>query len=272
MPAGRPNVGKSSLANRLVGDDRQLVSEIPGTTRDAVDIRMQFGQDSYLLVDTPGMRRKRSIGERVERYSVVAALRSLERSDVAIVVLDCSLSFSHQDARLLNLAHEKGRGLLVVVNKTDLLDPGALREYLDELKHGMRFVEYAPVLSVSALTGKAARKILPQVKAIYQHASSRFTTGDLNRFVAEVTARQLPPVIKGRRAKIFYIAQTDVNPPTFVAWVNDPNRLPESYRRYLDRQLVHATNWRFAAALVFSGAQRREQKARAPVRPKRKKH
>jgi GTP-binding protein len=234
---GRPNVGKSSLANQLVGQATQIVSEIAGTTRDAVDIAFEHQGQAIVLVDTPGVRRKVRISERLERFGVVAAFRSLDRADVAVVVLDASLSYADQDARLLRLAHDRGRPLVVAVNKADLWTAGQRDHYLDLLKHGLRFVAYAPVVVLSALTGQGVNQLLPAVLKVHAAAGERVGTGDLNRLFADALERQLPPVIKGRRGKLFFVTQTKVHPPTFVAWVNDPERFPESYRRYLDHRL-----------------------------------
>jgi GTP-binding protein len=234
---GRPNVGKSSLANALSGEDRQIVSTTPGTTRDAVDIAVRNRGTTYLLVDTPGMRRKRSVVERLERMSVVAAMRSLERADVAMVLLDGSEPFSDQDARLLRLVRDRGRGLCVAVNKIDLWKPGQRKEYTDALVHGMRFVAYAPVLEVSALTGKGVDRVLPAAQRVHRSTHKRVATADLNRFVSESLSQLQPPLVRGKRAKIFYITQAEVDPPTFIAWVNDPTRVPKNYQRYLENRL-----------------------------------
>jgi GTP-binding protein len=234
---GRPNVGKSSLANALSGEERQIVSTTPGTTRDAVDIVIRNRETTCLLVDTPGVRRKRSITKQLERMSVVAAIRSLERANVAMVVLDGSEQFADQDARLLRLVQDRGRGLCVVVNKIDLWNRSQREKYRDALAHGMRFVAYAPVIEVSALTAKRVDLILPMAQRVHQSAHKRIATADLNRFVSDSLSRLQPPVVRGKRAKIFYITQAEVNPPTFVAWVNDPTRVPQNYQRYLENRL-----------------------------------
>ncbi len=234
---GRPNVGKSLLANSLAGQQRQIVSRIAGTTRDAVDIPITCEGSQFMLVDTPGVRRRSRISERLERYSVVAALRSLERADVAVVVLDGVEPFADQDARLLRLAHDRGRALVVAVNKSDLWDGDGRRAYLDRLKHGMRFVDYAAVIVLSALTGEGTRRLLPEVRRAFDAAGVRIGTGDLNRLVEDALERQQPPLVRGRRGKIFYVTQAGTHPPTFVAWVNDPHKFSVSYLRYLDHRL-----------------------------------
>jgi GTP-binding protein len=234
---GRPNVGKSSLCNALAGEDRQMVSSVPGTTRDAVDVALSREGIACLLVDTPGVRRKRSVVQKLERMSVVAALRSLERADVAVVVLDATEAFTDQDARLLRLVHDRGRGLVVAVNKTDLWKAKQRAEYLESLKHGMRFVSYAHVATVSALKGSEVNRLLPAAMRALQSLQTRISTSDLNQFVAQANEQYQPPMVKGRRAKIYYLTQTDVCPPTFVAMVNDPRRVPRSYRRFLENRL-----------------------------------
>ncbi|MBW2702827.1 MAG: ribosome biogenesis GTPase Der [Deltaproteobacteria bacterium] len=234
---GRPNVGKSSLANHLAGMPRQMVSKIAGTTRDAVDIRIEGKGGTWLLVDTPGVRRRRSIDQRVEYTGVVAALRSLERADVGLLVLDGEEGYTDQDARLAGLIESRGRGLVVLVNKTDLWEADRRENLRKEIAYGFRFVGHAPILEVSALTGAGMTKVLPAAKRIFANAGRRATTGELNRFIAEAMERQQPPVIKGRRAKIYYLTQTGSNPPAFVAFVNNPARLPNHYRKYLENQL-----------------------------------
>jgi GTP-binding protein len=234
---GRPNVGKSSLANRLVGQRRQIVSEVAGTTRDAVDIPLEHGDQAFLMVDTPGVRRRVRISENVERYSVVAALRSLGRADVAVVVIDAGEPFSDQDARLLSLAQDRGRSIVVAVNKCDLWKGDDRKTFLKDLTYSMRFAAYVPVLPVSALTGRGIERLLPEVCTVRQAAGVRLGTGDLNRLVEDAVERQQPPVIKGRRGKIFYATQTGVYPPIFIFWVNDPKRFSVAYRRFLDHRL-----------------------------------
>ncbi len=260
---GKPNVGKSSLANKLLGESRQMVSTIAGTTRDAVDLPFEHASKKYLLVDTPGVRRKGRISEKLERYSVVAAFRSMERSHVAIVVLDGSEPFADQDARLLRLVHDRGRALVVAVNKTDLWDSEKRKKYTDQLKHGMRFVRYAPVVYLSALTGKGLGKLLPQVQMVWKNSGVRLGTGELNRLVEQAVERQQPPVIKGRRGKIYYVTQAGVHPPTFIAWVNDPSRFSVSYRRYLDHQFRERFSFKGTALKLVLKARTKNKKGRA---------
>jgi len=267
---GRPNVGKSSLANRLSGGQRQIVSATPGTTRDAADISLEQDGISCLLVDTPGVRRRARISMKLEQYSVMAALRSLERADVAVVVLDGTETFSDQDARLLSIVNDRGRGLVIAVNKIDQLEePGTMKKYMEELVHGVRFVSYAPVLRLSAMTGRGLGRLLPECNKVARNLFQRISTGDLNRLVLEALSKHQPPLVKGRRAKIYYITQAEVKPPTFVASVNDPSRLPQHYRSYLENQLREKfafvgvpLRWRFRKR----GESGEKNKARRPKR------
>jgi GTP-binding protein len=233
---GRPNVGKSSLANGLVGQDQQIVSSIAGTTRDAVDIPLEHKGQKFLLVDTPGVRRKSRISQKLERYSVLAALRSLERSDVAVLVLDGTEPFADQDARLLRLSHDRGRALVVAVNKCDLVPEKERKRYLKELSYGMRFVDYAKVIEVSARTGCGSKKLFSAVTRAYRSSFVRIGTGALNVLIQEAVERQSPPMIKGRRGKILYATQAAIRPPTFIIWVNDPKRIKDNYRKYLEHR------------------------------------
>lgn len=234
---GRPNVGKSSIANRLLGQERQLVSDIPGTTRDAVDLTLEQGGIRCLLVDTPGVRRKARVHENMERASVMAALRSLERADVAGLVLDSTQPFSDQDARLLAMAQERGICILALVNKVDALSARQRIDYQSQLRHGMRFAPYVPILECSAKTGLNVEGVLPTARDAIQQADHRIPTGELNRFFGDVIEKHEPPLLKGKRAKIYFLTQTNVRPPTFVLMVNDATRIAESYRRYLENQL-----------------------------------
>ncbi len=234
---GRPNAGKSSLANRLLGAERQIVSAEPGTTRDAVDIHFEHQGVRYVLIDTPGVRRRSRIHKRLEVLSVMAALRTLERTDVAILVADGSEDFSEQDQRLAHLALERGRGLIIAVNKCDLWSSARKRTYLDALDHALRFARFVPRFTVSARTGVGVPALLPAATEVFSWCNRRITTGEINRFLEVATEHVSPPSIKGRRARLYYLAQTSVRPPTFVCSVNNPALVTDSYRRYLARSL-----------------------------------
>lgn len=272
---GRPNAGKSSLANRLLGTERQLVSAEPGTTRDAVDIHFEHQGVRYVLIDTPGVRRRSRVHRRLEILSVMAALRTLERTDVAILVADGSEDFSEQDQRLAHLALERGRGLIIAVNKCDLWSNDRRKTYLDALDHAVRFARFVPRFAVSARTGVGVSALLPAAAEVFSWCNRRITTGEINRFLEAAAESVSPPSIKGRRARLYYIAQTSVRPPTFVCSVNNPALVTDSYRRYLMRSLRErypypGTPMRF----IFRSHKpdeepRRSRRARGPRRRKR---
>lgn len=228
---GRPNVGKSSLLNSLIGRPRTIVSPVAGTTRDAIDTPF----DKYLFVDTAGIRKKQRISRKVEIYSVLSAIRSIERADVVLLVLDGSCGVTTQDEKIAGLVEENARACCIVVNKWDMVkkDHRVSARYREAVCQKMRFIDYAPVLFVSALTGKGVDKILPTIDALYREATTRINTGRLNRLLKEVVSRHHPPVYRGREVKFYYITQTGVLPVRFTAFVNYPEGVPDSYRRYL---------------------------------------
>ncbi|RME26990.1 MAG: ribosome biogenesis GTPase Der [Deltaproteobacteria bacterium] len=234
---GRPNVGKSSIANRLLGKERSIVSSVPGTTRDAVDSLLDFNDARMRLVDTPGVRRRRSVEKGLEQASVMAAIKSLERSDVAVVVLDAAERVTHQDARLVRLAVERGRGLVLALNKIDLLSDRQLQARRMQMDEALRFVPWAPRLLVSAKTGKGFRKIMSAVARVRQAMKVRIPTGQLNRLLEQMKERLEPPVVKGRRLKLYYASQTGIDPPEISVVMNRPLQLPENYKRYLENRL-----------------------------------
>jgi GTP-binding protein len=235
---GKPNVGKSSLANMLAGESRQLVSTVAGTTRDAVDLVIEQDDLRCLLVDTPGVRRKTKVERKLERLSVVAALRSVERAHVALIVLDGSEQFSDQDAKLINIVQDRGRSMVILVNKMDLLKSAQQKnKYFDDLKRRAHFVSYAPILKVSAKTGAGVNKICPTADTVFENRTKRISTGKLNRFLEKTLEAKSPPTIKGKRAKFYFITQAQTRPPTFVASVNDPTRIPHHFRKYLENSL-----------------------------------
>jgi GTP-binding protein len=236
---GRPNVGKSSLVNAVVGGKRVIVTDVPGTTRDDIDVPFEFGGSSYVLVDTAGIRRKAKVKYRVETYGVVRSLRALDLCDVALVVLDGSEPIAEQDERIAGYAHERGRGVILVVNKWDLAPRGlqAMRAYERDLRDRMSYLGYAPVLFTSAKDGKGIDKVLRAVGQVRQNRARRIATGVLNQWLAKASEEHSPPIHHGRRVKIFYITQTHVGPPTFVAFVNYPDAIHFSYERYLSNRL-----------------------------------
>jgi GTP-binding protein len=235
---GRPNAGKSSLINRLLGEDRLLATDVAGTTRDAIDIAIEHEGQQYVFVDTAGMRRKRSVDDKLEKWSVSAAVRSLDSADVAVVLLDGSLEPSEQDARIATLAHERGKGLVIVANKWDLAKGDEYRKNFEEsVLREMPFSTYATLLRVSAKTGRAVDTIYPAVLDAQKERHKRITTGELNRFFADVADRHPPPVQNGKRARLYYVTQPLVRPPTFIFAASKPDDIHFSYQRFLQNQL-----------------------------------
>ncbi len=239
---GRPNVGKSSLINRLLGESRLVATEVPGTTRDPVDteltVEMEHGPQLFRLVDTAGIRRKRSIADRLERFAVVAALRSIDRADVVLVVLDGTARPSDQDAKIAAIAHDRGKGVVLVANKWDLVENPEWREQFPKaVLLDLRFVSYAAQVRVSAKTGKSTHKLFAPILAAQRERHRRIGTGALNRFLAEVVGRHPPPLFKGKRAHLYFVSQPLVRPPTFIFTTRNRKAIPQAYDRYLRNQL-----------------------------------
>lgn len=236
---GRPNTGKSSLINRLLGLERLLVSELPGTTRDAVDTPFQWQGKGYLLIDTAGIRRKARVKEKIERFSVIKALRSLKRCHVAVVLLDAGRGVTDQDARICGYAFKEGRGVVLAVNKWDLVkgDRSAIQCLEMEMERKLKFLSFAPRVRISALTGEKVTSVLKQVDLVYEQFTMRAGTGRVNRAVREMIDRHPPPRVGRGRLKFFYATQAGTKPPTFVIFVNRPDAVHFSYRRFLTNQL-----------------------------------
>ncbi len=232
---GRPNVGKSSLVNRLVGEERMVVSEMPGTTRDSIDTVLRRGNKEYRIIDTAGIRRKGKVRQKIEKFSVIRALKAIEESDVAMVLIDADEGITEQDAKIIGYALERGRGCLVIINKWDLLAGKRKRmvQVMEEIERQVRFVGYAPLLKVSALTGSGCKRILPMVDRMVNQAGRKFGTGVLNRVLTRAVEGHSPPLYRGRRLKFFYATQVGVRPPSFLLFVNYPDAVHFSYYRYL---------------------------------------
>ena len=235
---GRPNVGKSSLTNRLLGQERTMVSNIPGTTRDAIDAAC-FSEDgtAFNLIDTAGMRKKSSIeGESLERYSVLRSIAAIRRCDVALVLIDANDGVTEQDTKIAGLVHEEGKAAIIVVNKWDALEKetGTLEKYRKEVIEKLKFMDYAPVMFVSAKTGQRVQSVFQKAREVYETARRRITTGVLNDVLNDATDNLQPPLQGTRRLKIYYATQTGVQPPTFVLFVNDEKLMSFSYERYLE--------------------------------------
>jgi GTP-binding protein len=239
---GRPNVGKSSLLNALLGEDRAIVSEVPGTTRDAIDTRLAWGRSEVVLIDTAGIRRRGKVasGAAAERYSTMRALTALSRADVAVLVVDAVEGLTSQDAHVAGYAIEEGKGLVVAVNKWDLVADKTDRtfdQYVEWIRNEVPFLEFAPIVSISAKTGQRVGRVLELAIDIWAERRKRVPTGELNRILSAATERTPPPVVRGRRPKLFYATQAGIAPPTFVFFASDAAAVHFSYRRYLENRL-----------------------------------
>jgi GTP-binding protein len=239
---GRPNVGKSSLVNSLLGEERVIVSNIPGTTRDAIDTTFERDGKNYMLIDTAGIRRRSRVERTTEKYSVIRSLRAIDRCDVVLVVVDAVEGVTEQDKRIAGYAHEAGKGSILVVNKWDLVgkDDKTMKRYSDKIRQELAFMPYAPLIFTSALTGKRVLKVLELVDFVAEKHATRVSTANLNTLIREATRQNPPPADKTRRLKILYATQSGVKPPRFVLFVNDPELLHFSYQRYLENQIRSA--------------------------------
>ncbi|MBC2712995.1 MAG: ribosome biogenesis GTPase Der [Desulfosarcina sp.] len=237
---GKPNAGKSSLINAILGEERLMVSDVAGTTRDAIDTAFTRGEQSYVLVDTAGIRRKGKVSLRLEKFSIIKALRSLERCDVALIVIDAEQGISEQDVRVAGYAHDRGCGAIFLLNKWDLVDNRdgkALKRFTEKLRMDAKFLNFAPVMTVSAKTGQRIQRIFSIVYEVYVQYSTRITTGQLNKAMDQALIRTQPPLHKGTRLKFYYATQVSTRPPTFVSFVNFPDGVHFSYQRYLVNQI-----------------------------------
>ncbi|UBK57428.1 ribosome biogenesis GTPase Der [Clostridium perfringens] len=236
---GKPNVGKSSLINRLLGEERVIVSNVPGTTRDSIDSYLETEDGKFILVDTAGLRRKSKVKEEIERYSVIRTYAAIEKADVAILVIDAEQGITEQDEKIIGYAHEMNKAIMVVVNKWDIIekDDKTLSNYQKDLQQKLKFMPYAKYLFISALTGQRVHKILSTAKYCYDNYSKRVSTGLLNDVISKAVLMKEPPVVALKRLKIYYATQVATKPPKFVFFVNDPNLLHFSYGRYLENQL-----------------------------------
>ncbi len=236
---GKPNVGKSSIVNRILGEERVIVSDVAGTTRDAVDTPFENEVGKYVLIDTAGMRRKSRVEDRVEKFSVMRAQLAIERADVCLIMLDAREGVTEQDTKVAGMAHEAGRAAVILVNKWDLVekDGGTMDKMRADIRRDLSFMPYAPILFVSAVTGQRVDRIFALANEVNRQANRRITTGLLNNVLADAQARVQPPSDKGKRLKIFYMTQVSVRPPTFVVFCNDASLFHFSYQRYLENQL-----------------------------------
>ncbi len=239
---GKPNVGKSSLINKLVGENRCIVSDIAGTTRDAIDTVVEHDGKEYIFVDTAGLRRKNKIKEDLEKYMIVRTVSAVEKADVVILMIDAVEGISEQDAKIIGIAHERGRGIIIVVNKWDAIekDDKTMYKYRDKIVQTLSFVPYAEILYISALTGQRLNKIFESIEVVIQNQNLRVKTGVLNEIMSEAVVLQQPPTDKGKRLKLYYITQVSVKPPTFVIFCNDKELFHFSYQRYIENRIRDA--------------------------------
>ena len=243
---GKPNVGKSSLINKLLGENRVIVSDIAGTTRDAVDTEIVHNGTSYVFIDTAGLRRKNKIKEELERYSIIRTVTAVERADIVVVVIDASEGVTEQDAKIAGIAHERGKGVIVAVNKWDAVEKNdkTIYQYTNKLKEVLSFMPHAEYIFISAATGQRLGKLFDLIDTVRQNQNLRVATGVLNEIITEAVAMQQPPSDKGKRLKIYYGTQVAVKPPTFVIFVNNKELMHFSYTRYLENQIRSAFGFR----------------------------
>lgn len=236
---GKPNVGKSSLINRLIGEQRLIVSDIAGTTRDAIDTVVKANSKEYVFIDTAGLRRKKNIKEELEKYMIVRTVSAVERADVVVLLIDADEGVTEQDAKIAGIAHERGKGFIIAVNKWDLIEKNnsSVNEFTKKIRSTLSFMPYAEIMFISVLTGQRVPKLFEMIDAVIENCALRVQTGVLNEIVAEATAMQQPPSDKGKKLKIFYVTQVGVKPPTFVIFVNDKELMHFSYTRYLENQI-----------------------------------
>ena len=236
---GKPNVGKSSIINKLLGEERVIVSEIPGTTRDAIDSYLETEEGKFLLIDTAGVRRKSRVKEEIEKYSVIRTYTAVERADVCMLILDATHDISEQDEKIIGYAHELNKAIMIVINKWDLIDKDTktVNKYKTSIGNSLSFMSYAPYLFISAKTGQRVNRIFKMVRQCYDNYCKQIKTGILNDIIGKIVMMKEPPVIGNKRLKIYYVTQIGTKPPTFVFFVNDPKCIHFSYRRYIENQL-----------------------------------
>lgn len=257
---GKPNVGKSSIINRLLGENRCIVSNIAGTTRDAIDTAVTWNEKEYIFIDTAGLRRKSKIKEELERYSIIRTVTAVERADVVVVVIDAVEGITEQDAKIAGIAHDRGKGILIVVNKWDAIEKNdkTIYKYTNEIRNKLAYMPYAEIMYVSAMTGQRLVKVFDMIDMVIENQTLRIQTGVLNEIMTEAVALQQPPSDKGKRLRLYYITQAAVKPPTFVIFVNDKALMHFSYTRYLENKIREAFGFR-GTPLKFIIRERREK-------------
>ncbi|MHB1392649.1 MAG: ribosome biogenesis GTPase Der [Clostridia bacterium] len=239
---GKPNVGKSSLVNKILGEERVIVSDVPGTTRDAIDTPFTIEDNKYVFIDTAGMRKRGKVFENIERYSVVRSLTAIERADVCLMLIDAKEGVSEQDSKIAGYVHDQGRAVVIVVNKWDAVekDEKTIDRYKSDIKNELSFMDYAPMIFISALTGQRVNKVIELINHVSNQHAMRISTGVLNDVINEAVLMNQPAISGGRRLKVYYCTQVSVKPPTFALFVNEPNLMHFSYQRYLENQVRKA--------------------------------
>ncbi|MCI6731096.1 MAG: ribosome biogenesis GTPase Der [Lachnospiraceae bacterium] len=257
---GKPNVGKSSIINRLIGEDRVIVSNIAGTTRDAIDTVIRHNKKDYIFIDTAGLRRKNKIKEELERYSIIRTVTAVERADVVIIVIDATEGVTEQDAKIAGIAHDRGKGIIIAVNKWDAIekDNQTVKKFTEKIRQILSFLPYAEIMFVSAVSGQRLIKLFDLVDTVIENQNLRIATGVLNEILTEAVALQQPPTDRGRRLKIFYMTQVAVKPPTFVLFVNDKELMHYSYTRYIENRIRDAFGFS-GTSLKFIVRERKEK-------------
>ena len=257
---GKPNVGKSSLINKLLGENRVIVSDVAGTTRDAIDTDICWEGKDYVFIDTAGLRRKNKIKEEIERYSILRTVSAVERADVVVLMIDAEEGITEQDAKIAGIAHDRGRGMIIAVNKWDAIEKNdkTMKEYEGKIRQVLSYMPYAEIMYVSALTGQRLPKLYDMIDMVIENQTLRIATGVLNEIMTEAVAMQQPPSDKGKRLKLYYITQVAVKPPTFVIFVNDKELMHFSYTRYLENKIREAFGFR-GTSLKFFIRERKEK-------------
>jgi len=259
---GKPNVGKSSLINKLLGEKRLIVSDIAGTTRDAVDTAVKWQDREYVFIDTAGLRRKSKIKEELERYSIIRTVTAVERADVVVIMIDATEGVTEQDAKIAGIAHDRGKGIVIAVNKWDAVekDDKTIYKYTNDIRQVLSYMPYAEILFISAETGQRLPKLFETINMVIENQTMRIATGVLNEIMSEAVALQQPPTDKGKRLKLYYITQVAVKPPTFVVFVNDKALMHFSYTRYLENRIRDTFGFR-GTALRFIIRERKEKES-----------
>ena len=257
---GKPNAGKSSIINKLLGENRVIVSDVAGTTRDAIDTKVEWNGNEYVFIDTAGLRRKNKIKEEIERYSILRTVSAVERADVVVLVIDATEGITEQDAKIAGIAHERGKGVIIAVNKWDAIEKNdkTIYKFTNKVREILSYMPYAEILFISAKTGQRVPKLFETIDMVLENKTLRIQTGVLNEIMTEAVAMQQPPSDKGKRLKLFYMTQVSVKPPTFVIFVNDKELMHFSYTRYLENKIREAFGFK-GTSLKFLIRERKDK-------------